>query len=209
MVPGGIQAGTMSAVGPDAEALLVAQVPRIRNQEGKVCDACLRRCLGCGAGVVIVDLDGSRDIFMKLREGDVITGINNRKIDNLRDFSKALKYVNPNEGMFLDIQRNGYPMYVSVSGADQASGRRPVDIPNPHPFSMTEIAPILRRDIDVGGMNVEAGIVGKQVENWIEKNFGRGFHVCPNCGTLVPNNMYSNNRRIYCPNCGNRMVSKR
>ncbi len=160
-------------------------------------------------GVVIVDLDGSRDIFMKMREGDVITGINNKKIVNLKDFRKALQYVNPTEGMFLDIQRNGYPMYISLNGSSLASGRRPVDFQNPHPFTMTEVAPFLGRDINAGGINVESGIVGKQVEKWIESNFGSSLYACPKCGTLVPDNVYSKNKRISCPNCGTHMVSKK
>ena len=159
-------------------------------------------------GVVIADLDGSRDVFMKLREGDVITGINESEVHNLKDFRKAMKNVNPIEGMFLDIQRNGYPMYVSVNGAGPVSGRQPVDIRNPHPFSMTDVAPFMGRDINVGGINVESGIVGKQIEKWVESRLGRGFHVCPKCGTSVPSNVYSRNKRISCPNCGNYMVSK-
>lgn len=159
-------------------------------------------------GVIIVDLDGSRDVFMKLREGDVITGINDREVHNLKDFRKAMQDVNPIEGMFLDIQRNGYPMYVSVNGANPAAGRQPVDIRNPHPFSMTDVAPFMGKDIDIGGINVESGIVGKQIERWVESNFGKGFHACPNCGTLVPSSVYSKNKRISCPNCGTHMVSK-
>jgi len=159
-------------------------------------------------GVIITELDGNRDVLMKLRKGDVITGINGRKIDNLRDFRKASKYVNPTEGMILDIQRNGYPMYISISGAGSASGSQPVELQNPHPFSMTEVAPFLGKDIDVGGMNFEAGIIGKEIEKWIESNFGSGFYACQKCGTLVPNNVNSNNGSIFCPNCGTKMVLK-
>lgn len=159
-------------------------------------------------GVIIVNLEGNRDVLMKLHEGDVITGINNRKIVNLKDFRKAMQYVNPTEGMFLDIQRNGYPMYISVSGGNPASGRRPVEFQNPNPFSMTEVAPFLGRDMNVGGMNVEAGVLGKKIESWIKSNFGSDFYACQKCGTLVPNNANANNGNIICPNCGTKMVSK-
>ncbi len=158
--------------------------------------------------VFVLGLDGNRDVMSKLRKGDVITGINDREVHDLKDFRKAMQDVNPIEGMFLDIQRNGYPMYVSVNGAGLAPGRQPVDIRNPHPFSMTDIAPFTGRDIQIGGINVESGIVGKQIEKWVESNLGKGFHACPNCGTLVPSNVYSKNKRISCPNCGTHMISK-
>ena len=159
-------------------------------------------------GVVIVELDGNRDVMMKLRKGDVITAINSRKIKNLRDFRRASKDVNPTEGMFLDIQRNGYPMYVSVSGAGVIPNGQAFGYQNPHPFTMTEVTPFMGRDINLGGMNVESGIVGKQIEKWVESNFGSGFHACPNCGTLVPDNGYRNKERISCPNCGTKMSPK-
>ena len=159
-------------------------------------------------GVIVLELEGNRDVMSKLREGDVITGINDSEVHNLKDFRKAMKNVNPIEGMFLDIQRNGYPMYVSVDGAGPVSDRQPVNIRNPHPFSMAEIAPFAGRNMHIGGINVESGIVGKQIEKWVERSFGRGFHACPNCGTLVPGNVYSRNKRISCPNCGTHMVSK-
>ncbi len=94
-------------------------------------------------GVIVLGLDGNMDVMSKLREGDVITGINDSEVHNLKDFRKAMQYVNPIEGMFLDIQRNGYPMYVSVNGANPASGRQPVDVRNPDPFSMTDVTPFL------------------------------------------------------------------
>ncbi len=159
-------------------------------------------------GVIVLGLDGNRDVMSKLRKGDVITGINDSEVHNLKDFRKAMKNVNPIEGMFLDIERNGYPMYVSVNGANPASGRQPVDIRNPHPFSMTDVAPFMGRAMQIGGINVESGIVGKQIEKWVERNFGKGFHACPNCGTLVPSNVNSKNKRISCPNCGTHMISK-
>ena len=159
-------------------------------------------------GVIIQGIGGNMDVMTKLRKGDVITGINDKEVHNLKDFRKAMKTVNPIEGMFLDIQRNGYPMYVSVSGTGPVSNRQPVDIRNQHPFSMTDIAPFMGRDINIGGLKVKSGLVGKRIEKWIESNSGKGFHACPNCGTLVPSNLYSKNKRIYCPNCGTRMVSK-
>ena len=159
-------------------------------------------------GVVIVDLDGSREIFMKLREGDVITGINNRRIDSLKDFRKVSQNINPTEGVLLDIQRNGFPMYISINNAGTAPDRGPFEFQNPHPFSMTEVAPFLGRDIHVGGINVESGIAGKQIEKWVKSTFGGSLNACPKCGTLIPPNPYPNNRYISCPNCGTKMVSK-
>ena len=159
-------------------------------------------------GVIVLEIDGNRDVMRKVRKGDVITGINNCDVHNIKDFRKAMKKVNPAEGMFLDIRRNGYPMYVSVNGAYPAAGSQPYDVRNPHPFSMTDVAPFTGRNIHFGGMQFESGLMGKQIERWVESNLGRGNHACPKCGTLVPGNRNSRNQRISCPNCGSYMVYK-
>lgn len=159
-------------------------------------------------GVVIVERDGNRDVLMKLREGDVITGINNMKINDLRDFRKASQYINPTEGMFLEIQRDGLPMFVSISGSNPAMGKYPVDSRDSDPFFLKEIAPFLGRDISMGGLNFDSGPFGKEIQKWVESNFGSGFYACRRCGTVIPQHAASNYGTITCPNCGAQMVLK-
>ena len=69
-------------------------------------------------GVIVTDVEGARDVKLKLHQGDVITGINGEKIKNVRDFRKAIRAFDPQAGLFLDIDRYGYPMYVSIPGSD-------------------------------------------------------------------------------------------
>ena len=69
-------------------------------------------------GVIVTDVEGARDVKLKLHQGDVISGINGKKIKNVRDFRKAIRAFDPQAGLFLDIDRYGYPMYVSIPGSD-------------------------------------------------------------------------------------------
>ncbi len=69
-------------------------------------------------GVIVTDVQGAQDVKLKLHQGDVISSINGKKIKNVRDFRKAIRAFNPQAGLFLDIDRYGYPMYVSIPGSD-------------------------------------------------------------------------------------------
>lgn len=160
-------------------------------------------------GVLVQGIDGNMDVLSKVRPGDVITGINDSEVHDLKDFRKAMKKVDPVSGMLLDIRRNGNPMYVSVNGAYPGAGGRQYNVRNPHPFSMTDVAPFMGRDIHFGGLQAESGIFGKQIEKWVESSLGRDYHACTKCGTLVPGGRNSKNNRISCPNCGSHMVSRR
>jgi len=162
-------------------------------------------------GVVITDLEGNQDVMMKLRNGDVITAINDIEVKSLRDFRKAMQSVNPTQGMFLDIQRGGHPMYVSVSGGDGMAfdGNAYAYWGNPSPFTMTEVAPFMGRDFNMGGINPGAGVLGRPIEKWIASNFGRGYYACPKCGTIIPGKVSAKKGRMSCPNCNTRMVRKK
>ena len=69
-------------------------------------------------GVIVTDVEGASDVKLKLHQGDVISSINGEKIKNVRDFRKAIRAFDPQGGLFLDIERYGYPMYVSIPGSD-------------------------------------------------------------------------------------------
>ncbi|MBW7995928.1 MAG: hypothetical protein FVQ81_05010 [Candidatus Glassbacteria bacterium] len=161
-------------------------------------------------GLIITELEGNPEVKLKLRNGDVITAINNHEIKNIRDFRKASRGINPIQGMFLDIQRGGHPMYVSVSGGGRGYDSRPYPYNGgTHPFTMAEVAPFMGRDFNVGGMDLRAGVLGRPIERWIESKFGSGCFACPKCGTLVPGDTPASKGRISCPNCNTRMVRKK
>lgn len=162
-------------------------------------------------GVMITDLEGNPEVRMKLRNGDVITAINNQEVNNLRDFRKASRNINPTQGMFMDIQRGGHPMYVSVTGRggmNYNSQPYPYNV-GAHPFTMTEVAPFMGQNYNFGGMNMRAGMLGRPVEKWLEGNFSSGYFACPKCGTLVPGDNRSKKSRVSCPNCNTRMLLKK
>ena len=69
-------------------------------------------------GVIVTDVEGARDVKLKLHQGDVIRGINGKEIKSVRDFRKASRAFDPRLGLFLDIDRYGHPMYVSIPGSD-------------------------------------------------------------------------------------------
>ena len=164
-------------------------------------------------GVVITGLEGNQDVMMKLRNGDVITSINDKEVKSLRDFRKASQSVNPTQGMFLDIQRGGHPMYVAVSGGDGTAfdGNSNAYGGNlhPSPFTMTEVAPFMGQNFNAGGINPGAGVLGRPIEKWIASNFGRGYYACPKCGTIIPGKVSAKKGRMSCPNCNTRMVRQK
>jgi len=50
---------------------------------------------------------------MGLQEGDVILEINRKKIENLRDFDKAVKEANLEKGILFHLHRKGSSFYIS------------------------------------------------------------------------------------------------
>ena len=159
-------------------------------------------------GIVITEIEGAEDVKMKLQEGDVISGINGKKIRNIRDFRKASRNFNPAEGLFLDINRNSYPIYVTIPGTNSVSNPQFEQYQNQQPFELTEIAPYFGKDIDPGGIQLPDGVISNEIENWINNNFGSDYYACLTCGTLVPHNDMTKNKTISCPNCWQKMVLK-
>ena len=159
-------------------------------------------------GIVVGEVEGNKDLKTKLRKGDLIRGINRIKIDDIRDFRSVSRKINPNNGLLLDIVRDGYPTYVTIPGIDETTGNnnQTVKWQNPDPFQMTEIAPILGKNLGTG-MAFGGGGIGKEIENWFNSNTG-GYYVCMKCGTMVPYNDNLKNKSVYCPNCMNIMFLK-
>ncbi len=72
------------------------------------------RISGIKQGVVIVGIEeGSVADEIGLQEGDVILEINRKKIENLRDFEKAMKEANPEKGILFHLHRKGSSFYLS------------------------------------------------------------------------------------------------
>ena len=66
------------------------------------------RISGIKQGVIVVSIeDGSLADEIGLQEGDVILEINRRKIENLKDYEKAMKDVNLEKGVVLQLHRKG------------------------------------------------------------------------------------------------------
>jgi len=66
------------------------------------------RISGIKHGVVVVSVDdGSFADEIGLREGDVILEINRKKIENPKDFEKAIKDINPEKGIVFLLHRRG------------------------------------------------------------------------------------------------------
>ena len=159
-------------------------------------------------GIVVTDVEGNRDLKTRLRKGDLIRGINRIKTDDIRDFRSASRKINPNNGLLLDIVRDGYPTYVTIPGIDETIGNnnQTVKWQNPDPFQMAEIAPILGKNLGTG-MAFGGGGIGKEIENWFNSNVD-SYYVCMRCGTMVPYNDNLKYKNIYCPNCRNIMFLK-
>lgn len=69
---------------------------------------------GIKQGVVVIGVEqGSVADEVGFQEGDVILEINRKKIENLRDFDKAVKDVNPEKGVLFHLHRKGSSFYVS------------------------------------------------------------------------------------------------
>ena len=49
-----------------------------------------------------------------LRSGDLLKGMNNKKINNINDFLKAAKGISIGQGGLLDVMRNGQPLYITL-----------------------------------------------------------------------------------------------
>lgn len=162
-------------------------------------------------GVVITEVEGNEDVRIKLRKGDLITGINRKRIDNLKDFQTASRVFDPNDGLFLDIMRGGYSMYVTIPGINDVprNSSQTFELQNQDSFQATEIAPILGKNLGTGTVYEEIGIT-KEFQDWINNSKGDYF-VCMKCGTMVPSNGIQKNttsKSIFCPNCQNKMILK-
>ena len=71
------------------------------------------RISGIKHGVVVVSVeDGSMADEMGLQEGDVILEINRKKIENLKDYEKAIREVNLEKGILFQLHRKGSSFYI-------------------------------------------------------------------------------------------------
>jgi len=72
------------------------------------------RISGIRHGVVVISVeDGSIADEIGLQEGDVILEINRKKIENLKDFNKAIKDVNLEKGILFQLHRKGSSFYIT------------------------------------------------------------------------------------------------
>ncbi len=69
---------------------------------------------GIKQGVVVIGVEeGSIADETGLQEGDVILEINRKKIENLRDFDKAVKEASLEKGILFHLHRKGSSFYIS------------------------------------------------------------------------------------------------
>ena len=62
---------------------------------------------------MVVDLEpNSRAAYIGLRPGDLIVGVNRKRVTDFNSFSEALKL--SQSSILLQISRNGRPMYVVI-----------------------------------------------------------------------------------------------
>jgi len=72
------------------------------------------RISGIRQGVVVISVeDGSLADEIGLQEGDVILEINRKKIENLKDFNKAIKDGNFEKGILFQLHRKGSSFYIT------------------------------------------------------------------------------------------------
>lgn len=159
-------------------------------------------------GVIVTDVEGARDVKLKLHKGDVIRSINGKEIKSVRDFRKASRAFDSKVGLFLDIDRYDYPMYVSIPGSDYTSNAQFSQSPTPDPYNIMDVGPAFGSDINIGRFQNPTGVFGETIESWINNNFEGKYYTCLNCGALVPQTNGIKKRNILCPNCGNRMILK-
>ena len=159
-------------------------------------------------GVIITEIEGARDVKMKLREGDVICALNGEPIKSVRAFRKESRKIDPQAGMLLDINRAGYQMFVPISGKGGAYNARSGQFQQSNRYKITDVAPFINQDMNLGGYNPPSGVAGGGIENWINQNFGGKYHACLTCGTLLPYTGGKKKKTVLCPNCRNKMVLK-
>jgi serine protease Do len=71
------------------------------------------RISGIKQGVIVVSVeDGSFADEIGLQEGDVILEINRKKIENLKDYEKAMKEINLEKGVLFQLHRKGSSFYL-------------------------------------------------------------------------------------------------
>jgi serine protease Do len=63
--------------------------------------------------VVVGVEEGSIADEIGLQEGDVILEINRKRIENLKEFDKAIKEANPEKGILFHLHRKGSSFYIS------------------------------------------------------------------------------------------------
>jgi S1-C subfamily serine protease len=72
------------------------------------------RISGIKQGVVVLSVeDGSIADEIGLQEGDVILEINRKKIENLKDYEKAIREANLEKGILFQLHRKGSTFYTS------------------------------------------------------------------------------------------------
>jgi serine protease Do len=72
------------------------------------------RITGIKQGVVVIGVEeGSVADEIGLQEGDVILEINRKKVENLKDFDKAVKEANLEKGILFHLHRKGSSFYIS------------------------------------------------------------------------------------------------
>lgn len=67
-----------------------------------------------GGGVAVRSVDPDSPLAGYLLPGDKVRGVNQIEVANLGELRKAVKGADPAQGLFLDIVRQGQPMYLSV-----------------------------------------------------------------------------------------------
>jgi len=70
-------------------------------------------------GVIITEVEGGSPIEGILAPKDVIMEINRKKIENIKDYSAAMRSAKANEAILLLIYRNGASIYVTLSGEEK------------------------------------------------------------------------------------------
>jgi S1-C subfamily serine protease len=65
------------------------------------------------SGVVVLEAEGMAAAAGIMR-GDVIQGLNRKRVNNMADFMSATANANIMEGVLLDISRQGDPLFITM-----------------------------------------------------------------------------------------------
>jgi len=75
--------------------------------------------LSTAEGVIIANISPDKKGYeIGLKPGDIILGINNMKVKNVKDFEQTVPKVSLKEGVVFDVIREGRPLYVSYQIAE-------------------------------------------------------------------------------------------